>query len=183
MIAEKWKAIPDLNGRYEVSNHGRLRSYCKLGGKSITSEPKILSVPINGNGYPAKYIKGVNYRIHKLVAYAFIPNPDGLPMVNHIDGDKTNNLVSNLEWCDKSHNERHAERMGLKNKARGEVCNKSHLTNDIVMEIYRSVIGARELGRQYGINHSTVSNIKTGRTWNHITGAPIIPNKRNVSFK
>jgi hypothetical protein len=183
MSDEKWKAIPNTNGAYEVSNYGRLRSYLGQGARKKSKEPVMLSITINGNGYPAKHIRGVNLRIHRLVAEAFIPNPSGLPMVNHIDGDKTNNHISNLEWCDKSHNERHAERMGLKNKARGEGCNKSQLTDADVMEIYKSNLGTRELGRQYGVNHSAISNIKTGRTWNHITGAPIVPNKRNVSFK
>jgi hypothetical protein len=183
MSNEIWKAILNTNGAYEISNYGRLRSYLGQGAKKASKEPAILKISINGSGYPAKYIRGVNLRIHRLVAEAFIPNPAGLPMVNHIDGNKQNNHFSNLEWCDKSHNEQHAERMGLKNKARGEGCNKSTLSNIDVMDIFKSTSGARELGRLYGVNHSTISNIKTGRTWNHVTGAPIVPNKRNVSHK
>jgi hypothetical protein len=181
MIIEAWKNIPELNGMYEVSNHGRLRSYWNRGGKSVSAFPRILSLSVNGNGYPTKYINGANYRLHRLVAQMFIPNPDNLPVINHIDGDKTNNHVSNLEWCNKSHNERHAQRMGLKNKALGEKCNKSHLSNEVVLEIFKSGLGCRELGRMYGVYHSTVLSIKTGKTWNHVTGMPIVPNKRNVS--
>lgn len=182
MIDELWKEISGLNGLYEISNNGRLRSYWKPGGKSRSNFPKVLAITVNGRGYPAKFISGKNYRVHRLVAEAFLENPRQLPMINHIDGNKMNNHVSNLEWCDKSHNERHAQRMGLKNKARGEKCKKSHLTSDVVREIMASDLGCRQLATIYGVNYTTISSIRTGKTWNHITGLPLVVNKRNVSI-
>lgn len=68
-------------------------------------------------GYLSAHIrKGKDYKIHRLVAQTFIPNPDDLPQVNHIDGNKMNNCVDNLEWCSQSHNIKHAYDNGLINK-------------------------------------------------------------------
>lgn len=92
---EIWKEISGFEGEYAISSKGRVKNL-KTG--------RILVANDNGAGYRRITLKGKHYSIHRLVALAFIPNPDNLPQVNHIDERKDNNDVSNLEWCSKSYN-------------------------------------------------------------------------------
>lgn len=104
-MQEIWKDIKDTKGRYQVSNLGRVKR------KSFTKEDRILKPELR-TGYPSIQIclngKRKHARIHRLVATAFIPNPDNLPQVNHKDRDRTNNRVDNLEWCEEKYNLSHA---------------------------------------------------------------------------
>lgn len=121
-MEEIWKDIEGYEGLYQVSNMGRVRSRV-CGGKrkagqesksKLSKNWKILSCS-NANWYMSttltKDLTSKSARVHRLVAEAFIPNPLNLPQVNHIDGDKHNNRVDNLEWCTSSHNVRHSIKM------------------------------------------------------------------------
>lgn len=107
---EIWKDIEGFPN-YKVSNLGNIKSFTKKGcGNNLIPQPirkGYLQVLLykNGKPYPKK--------VHRLVAITFISNKDKLPQVNHIDGDKTNNCVNNLEWCDNSYNQIHAYKNGL----------------------------------------------------------------------
>lgn len=107
---ENWRFI-EANSDYMISDHGRILSFK---GKSKL----IISSTITSKGYEHVAIrqKGiyVGYSVHRLVATAFIPNPKRLPQVNHLDGNKLNNHVANLEWCDAYDNIMHAIRTGLR---------------------------------------------------------------------
>lgn len=107
---ENWRFI-EANSDYMISDHGRILSFK---GKSKL----IISSTITSKGYEYVAIrqKGiyVGYSVHRLVATAFIPNPKRLPQVNHLDGNKLNNHVANLEWCDAYDNVMHAIRTGLR---------------------------------------------------------------------
>ena len=106
MIEEIWRPVVGYEGLYEVSNIGRVRSldrfYYRLHKGKVLSPTKdrygYLTVTLNCNG------KSKTIKIHRLVAQAFLPNPDNLPQVNHKDEDKTNNNVDNLEWCTAKYN-------------------------------------------------------------------------------
>lgn len=107
---EQWKTIPNTDGRYEVSNLGRVRSN--------RQRRIILTLTKQISGYLYAMVelsngKQKNCRVNRLVAEAFLPNPNSLPDVNHKDGNKENNHVSNLEWSSKLDNVRHAWRNGL----------------------------------------------------------------------
>lgn len=107
MIHEAWRDIEGYEGLYKVSNIGRVRSTPRTFTKG-----GILRIYKAGAGYLkltlTKNGRQQQFYVHRLVARAFAPNPDNLPQINHIDGDKENNHINNLEWCNSADNMRHA---------------------------------------------------------------------------
>jgi len=112
-----------------------------------------------------------DWRAHRLVATLFIPNPKCLPEVNHIDGDKLNNKVSNLEWCTHKENIRHAEETGLRD-SKGSKNSKSKLTEKDVVQIrrllYETNLRQNQIAERFGVGPMIISNIKNGKNWSHI---------------
>lgn len=98
-MQEMWKDIKNYKGLYQVSNLGNIRSNI--------NKPKILIPQISNAGYFRIIIRNKHYSVHRLVAQTFIPNPENKPQVNHIDGNKLNNNVNNLEWATASENQKH----------------------------------------------------------------------------
>lgn len=120
---ETWKDVKDFEGFYQISNKGNIKSLerqvtGKLGSVRVLPE-KLITPTDNGKGYlvVALYKNGKRYfkKIHRLVAEAFIPNPDNKSEVNHIDGNKSNNNYTNLEWSTTKENCRHRQDTGLGN--------------------------------------------------------------------
>lgn len=110
-MIEEWKPVVGYEGLYEVSSLGRVRSldrYVKNNYSYWLRKGKVLSPEKNKDGYLLVSLccNGKRYlrTVHRLVAEAFIPNPDNLPEVNHINEDKSNNRVENLEWCTRKYN-------------------------------------------------------------------------------
>ena len=166
-MQETWKSIKGFEKRYEVSNLGRIKS---IGGKSNHKKDIIMKQIINHKGYLQLVLRKNNMPhhciVHRLVAQAFIPNPDNLPQINHIDGNKQNNRVDNLEWCDNSYNQIHANKLGLnENRIRRvkEICNKPviQLTLDGV-EIDRFA-SLREASNKTGCSYKSMSLCATGK--------------------
>lgn len=117
---EIWKDVQDYDGRYRVSNLGRvksIRTFKNVRNNTIHVQSKVLKPQANNSGYLFVMLhKSGKYKhcyLHRLVAEAFILNPNRFPTVNHIDGNKENNKVTNLEWASYSANNKHAYNCGL----------------------------------------------------------------------
>lgn len=112
MDKEIWKDMKNFKGFYKISNEGQIKN----------KKNKILKTSINHNGYIVVYLykDGKKYakKVHRLVAETFITKIEGKNQVNHIDGNKRNNNVNNLEWCTQSENIKHAYKNNLYEKQR-----------------------------------------------------------------
>jgi hypothetical protein len=165
---EVWKDIAGYEGLYQVSNMGRVKTMARLHreDRPYVKKERVMKPPVNSVGYPQvalyKNKKGVIHSVHKLVATAFIERLPEHQVVNHKDGNKQNNLVSNLEWCTYSHNHRHAIRTGLIVLPMGEDHYASKVTNaqrDAIYRIYKAGMSQKEIGNWYGISQPSVSDI------------------------
>lgn len=158
---EIWKDIKGHEGRYQISNMGRVKSLEREvnnhTGKVLVKE-KILRQRSDFKGYMRIDLKDNNgvkhfFGVHRLVAETFIPNPRGKPQVNHIDGCKSNNVAENLEWCTNGENQKHAYRMGLNRvtgragKKKRSVVQIDRTTGEVIAE-YKSIADA---GKAVGI--------------------------------
>lgn len=111
--------------------------------------------------------------VHRLVAETYLMNNHNLPFVNHKDGVKTNNALTNLEWCTASHNVKHAYELGLINVKKGEDSHHTSLTNERVHEICFDISqGLRnvDIRKKYNISKSTLDHIRYGDAWKDIKG-------------
>lgn len=106
-IPEIAKPVPGYENLYEVSNHGRISNFRKI-LKTYKINSGYVAIKLQKNGERKSVL------LHRLVAELFIPNPDGKPEVNHKDGNKENNCVTNLEWVTSSENKRHAYNSGIR---------------------------------------------------------------------
>jgi hypothetical protein len=164
-MEEKGGTVPETNGLYMVSTLGRV-----LGLK----RGRILKSCIDSSGYPNVQLSvGGKYftkRVHRLMALLFIQNPERKNQVNHIDGNKTNNVISNLEWATASENGIHAYENGLSVGVRGERVGSSKLTEPRAIDIkYRHEgMTNKSIGDIYGVTSTAVRHIRTGSTWKHI---------------
>lgn len=154
-VIEKWAPVVGFEGLYEVSNHGRVLSLCA--GRWRT---KMMRKPVpDKDGYATVNLKKDGRykcaKIHRLVAEAFIPNPDKLPAVNHRDENKTNNLVNNLEWCDIKYNNNYGSKPSKSFK-------KVIMFDDAGNEVQR-FNSVNSAARHLGVKPSTISGALHGR--------------------
>ena len=172
---EKWLPVFRYEGKYEVSSRGRVRSYKRVG--RTQGRPKVLRLNLRGSDGGYWYIQlrrngqSFTHKVARLVADAFLPNTDKLPIVNHKDGIKTNDHVTNLEWCNQGDNLRHAYRTGLKIPVRGEASPHHRLSNGDVRTIRRMIkeqCGIRFTARTYGVSHTTIRRIASRSKWKHV---------------
>lgn len=156
MKDEIWKAIKDYEGLYEVSNYGRVRA---LGNGGTHKTERVLVCMARRDGYTKVNLykdgKMKTPMVHRLVAMAFIPNPDGLPQVNHIDEDKSNNCVWNLEWCTAKYNMNYGSRI--------ERISKRIYQYTMDGSFVRSYISINEASRRTGVCNRSISPCALGK--------------------
>ena len=177
---EQRKDVVGYEGLYQVSDTGQVRSLDRVDGRGRHWKGRVLAQSINTSGYLCVNLsidgKQTLKYIHRLVAEAFIPNPDNRPQVNHMDGNKQNNHVSNLEWATAKENMRHATETGLRDYEwmKGTKHPKAKLTDDDVRFIrhnYKShdkQFGGKQLMEKFGISKNTLHAVLIGKTWTHI---------------
>ena len=163
---EVWKSAPYCSD-YHLSNFGRVKSFYK--GKVTILKPKLsiggyLGVQLSKNGKKQKFYT------HRLVAQAFIPNPDNKPEVNHQDGHKMNCFVGNLEWATGSENIRHAFATGLAKDS--EEHHLAKLTNEQVEYIRNNPDGLTQyqLAAKFGTIQGVISAVRLGKTYKNAGG-------------
>lgn len=166
-MEEIWKDVIGFEGYYQVSNLGNVRSRYKILSQQLAF----------ANYYKVDFkLNGIRKTIavHRLVATAFIPNPENKPTVNHIDGIKTNNNVINLEWATYSENNKHAVdnklrqspwigKYGIDNP-RSKIVQQYNLNNELITEYPNARIAATKIT---GINYKHISSCCLGKRKTH----------------
>ena len=165
---EEWKGIEGYEGQYQISSHGRVRKLKPNG------DYQYLKMGLSVDGYRRQAltnkegIRSGHLKVHRLVAKAFIPNPENKPTVDHINGDKLNNNVNNLRWATMEEQNRWSIKKGLKNLT-GENNGGAKLSNTnvefIIGELLKQDKTITEIAKDYSVGITTISSINTGRKW------------------
>ena len=174
---EKWKEISGYNGNYLISDQGNIKSIARIiyrkDGTSYRVTERILKHHIGDKGYHQVNLvcngKNKYPLVHRLVAETFIENPQNKDQVNHIDGNKNNNTVSNLEWVSCSENILHAYRTQLKFPNRA-----TKLSNDQVEYIRKNYRfrdkenNTKTIAKRLGVSAETVARVIRGTTYSYV---------------
>lgn len=179
-MEEVWLPISGFEKNYRVSNFGRIKSLkrktIRKDGKTLKIRERIMKLATGNHGYKKVVLqknKTKTYRVHRLVATAFISNPENKPCVNHKNGIKTDNRVENLEWCTQKENINHAINTGLiKYKRNSNIKNRpkqKKLNQKQVDEIRKKYIpwkySTYKLAKEYFVSAEQIHNIVTGVSW------------------
>ncbi len=175
-MQEIWKDIEGYEGFYQVSNLGRVRSIDhtihRTDGTTAFYRGRIL-VPVGSPYLHVCLSKGPKHkqvRVHRLVAQAFIPNPNGYRQVDHIDCDKKNNRAENLRWCTTQENTRYAQENGLLNgnfdyskvSEENKLAMKIHLMVPVIRDDGKRYASVHEAADELGVTHGAISHVLRG---------------------
>ena len=176
---EKWRDVKGYEGLYKVSDTGKIRSvgrYKQAGNQyrsfSYWVRGRELRFSTDKDGYSITSLTkdGVkkNFKVHRIVAEAFIPNEESKPLINHKDSDRANNSLYNLEWCTAKENAVHASEEG--NLTKGEQHSKSSLTQTECgfIEYWLDLgFSPKEIGGVFNVSRSLISQIKLNKHWSN----------------
>ena len=157
-----WKEIPDTGAKYLISTDGKVMAISrrvKFGNVFRWTKTNIRTARKKENGYLELEILGKHHYIHRLVAEAFIPNPDNLPCINHKDENKENNSVENLEWCDYSYNANYGTR--TKRAKEKQFGDRFVVINLDTGEVYKT---PKDASRATGIHNDSISRVCKGKS-------------------
>jgi hypothetical protein len=168
---EIWKDIPNYSGEYRISSLGNVVS---LPRKGTSKTPKMLIRKNDTSGYPAVCLchggRKSRKAVHRILAEVFIPNPNDKPEVNHIDGNKCNYALDNLEWVTKKENIQHAVSTGL--HASGERNGSAKLTKEKAIDIRKLYASTKftykNLATLFCVSVSTIKDTVNRRYWNFV---------------
>ncbi len=176
LYKEQWADILGFEGKYMISDFGRVKSLLRIASQGKCAGELIRKSYVQKRtGYVWTTLcngskKRRYFLLHKLVAPAFIENPLNLPEINHKDGNKLNNRKSNLEWTTRSFNMKHSYASGLRSPQQGEKHPSNKLNNKQVLSIFNNrTHSGKELSQKFGVAQSSISQIKNGISWKHIT--------------
>lgn len=166
---EIYKNIIDYENKYQISNLGNVKSL----NYKRSNISKLLNYKKDGNFYPSvllcKNNKTKRFLIHRLIATYFIPNPLNLPCINHIDGNKLNYNLNNLEWCTHSENTKHAFKIGLmSNPKKGNIKSQQKIIDITTNIVYDTI---KEVAIKFNLKYSTLTQKLNGT------------HKNNTNFK
>lgn len=179
---EIWKDIPDFEGLYQVSNLGNVKTLertTKNKQGTCLRKEKLLNLNISNRGYvnvklynTSKNIKKTIF-VHKLVGLCFLNNANQYKEINHIDGNKLNNNINNLEWCSRSHNVKEAYRLNLRKettyKGEGNITSKLKDVDVLkIRDLYNKGISMIKISEMYKVVPGTIGFIVKNQTWTHI---------------
>jgi len=175
-MKEEWRDVVGYEGHYQVSNLGNIRSCDRVvpnrWGNGQPRKGKLMKPGSSPNGYRIIVLqkKGiVKYQtVHRTVMLAFTPNPENKSQINHKDGNKENNSVENIEWATEAENKKHAIDTGLF-CAKGEKNPKAKLSESKVRCIRLSNVPVKELAGIYDVDIHTIYNIRSRRSWRHVS--------------
>lgn len=178
---EVWKDVERYEGLYQISNYGKVKSF----KHRVHGENGVILKPHEYDAYSQYKLSDSNNKeeripAHRLVATAFIPNPNNYPEVNHKNGVKTDNRVQNLEWCTRQQNIIHMHKVLYPHMMRGRRNPRTGITEEDALRIYELAIKEErtleDIGEEYGISACAVVDIKVGRTWNYVTKKEYVKN-------
>ena len=155
---EVWKDIKGYEGRYQVSNLGRVRSL-KFKSHTRFSKSGVLTAMKDSLGYMCVNLSRKTFKVHRLVAGAFIENPNNYKCVNHKDEDKTNNKAENLEWCSHKYNNNYGTRNARISQNGGRKIAQYSLNGELI----KTWNSEAEAARHYKVKRTTISGCCAGR--------------------
>lgn len=173
---EIWKDIPGYENMYQASSIGRIKSLAKIDASGHRRKEKIIKPGIDSDGYYNLHfcrnsIKK-NIKAHRAIAFAFIPNPQNKPQINHKNFNKLDNRIENLEWVDCKTNIQYTHKMGMANSAKGEQCRHAKLNVNQVKEIrllYKiNKLSFKKLAEMFKVNKQNIRFIINKETWKHV---------------
>jgi len=170
---ERWLPAKGYSSNYYVSNMGRILTTNHYGGYAMA----VMKPALDGSGYYRTVLDGKTIKVHRVVGQTWLQNPYNKPQINHIDNDRKNNRIENLEWVTKAENLAHMMKQGRQSRNYGEKCGTHILTEKQALEILdyqranrhiNNLAMSKILAEKYPLSSESIRHILKGRTWKYL---------------